>query len=503
MTSPPSPAPALLALVLASALASGQDETDLTSPFSSGSESFGSSVDVSGSFAVIGAPATGAGMSIPGRAYVFEKDGAGVWTQYQMLEASTSNTQFGLFVAIHAGLLAVVEPGSQPRQVHLFEHVPPGQWVNTQTIDADFSLHAGWLGGPVTLDDRWLMFTTSGGMAIFERGLGGWGLHSVIPLPDSTQAVGDVLLEGDRLVVTLTESFGATGVVGGALFHELVGSTWVEVLRLRSEARGYGVAGDMDGERVAICSGQARTALVYDWTDSGVREVAQLPIPGTSTSSAPRSVSVVGDRVTVGVAEGSILAGPGYAVVWTQVDGAWTATQYAPSLVGDLRYGHAAAADGPLTLIGAPGAQVAPGYVHVLDYSLGANVCFSTPTSLGVDAELEVWGSDDVAQEQLYLRARPVPAGELGVFFYGPDVAQQPFGNGVVCVGGGSTGIARLPVVQEQDGHLTHQVDLDAAPSAATSITAGSTWVFQGWFRDPAGGGAGFDLSHAVEVVFP
>ena len=34
------------------------------------------------------------------------------------------------------------------------------------------------------------------------------------------------------------------------------------------------------------------------------------------------------------------------------------------------------------------------------------------------------------------------------------------------------------------------------------AITAGSTWNFQLWYRDPAAGGAGSNLSNGLQVVF-
>ena len=43
---------------------------------------------------------------------------------------------------------------------------------------------------------------------------------------------------------------------------------------------------------------------------------------------------------------------------------------------------------------------------------------------------------------------------------------------------------------------------MNAAPNASTQITAGSTWLFQAWFRDPAAGGAAFNLSDARQIEF-
>jgi len=77
-----------------------------------------------------------------------------------------------------------------------------------------------------------------------------------------------------------------------------------------------------------------------------------------------------------------------------------------------------------------------------------------------------------------------------------------PFGNGTLCVGVGSTGIARLDAVSENEGALSQQVDTDDPPFPAATIAKGTSWVFQAWYRDAATGGAGFNLSHAVDGSF-
>ncbi len=80
---------------------------------------------------------------------------------------------------------------------------------------------------------------------------------------------------------------------------------------------------------------------------------------------------------------------------------------------------------------------------------------------------------------------------------------QTPFGNGFLCVGPGATGNARLPVEQaDLTGVLAYSLDFGSPPTSATQIIAGSTWNFQAWFRDPAAGGAFFNLSDGVRVTF-
>jgi hypothetical protein len=97
------------------------------------------------------------------------------------------------------------------------------------------------------------------------------------------------------------------------------------------------------------------------------------------------------------------------------------------------------------------------------------------------------------------LHATSCPAGKFGIFFYGPDPAEVPFGNGYLCVAGG---LVRLPLVKtDASGQASRAIDFENMP-AGGEITAGETRRFQFWFRDPAAGGSYFDLSDAIEVTF-
>ena len=90
-----------------------------------------------------------------------------------------------------------------------------------------------------------------------------------------------------------------------------------------------------------------------------------------------------------------------------------------------------------------------------------------------------------------------------GIFFYGPEQANVPFGNGVRCVGAGATGFERLAVITPgNSGTMLYELDLLDPPTPDGQITPGSTWYFQAWYRDPAAGGANFNLSDGVGVTF-
>lgn len=130
--------------------------------------------------------------------------------------------------------------------------------------------------------------------------------------------------------------------------------------------------------------------------------------------------------------------------------------------------------------------------------SIGTNFCSSLDNSSGGPAVISGSGSDSVSANDLALSAAPVPD-QFGVFFYGPSQTQVPFGNGFRCADGV---LNRLAIVMATGNTLTLALDNTSPPTASGQITVGATWNFQAWFRDPAAGGAFFNLSDGLEVLF-
>ena len=128
----------------------------------------------------------------------------------------------------------------------------------------------------------------------------------------------------------------------------------------------------------------------------------------------------------------------------------------------------------------------------------GPGYCVSAPNSTGSAALISFTGTTSIAASDLELVAQPVPD-QPGIFFYGPDQVQMPFGDGFRCVGGPS---GRLPVQNASGNVLTQALDYSQPPNSFTVITAGSTWNFQAWFRDPAAMGAGFNLTNGLSLSF-
>jgi len=126
--------------------------------------------------------------------------------------------------------------------------------------------------------------------------------------------------------------------------------------------------------------------------------------------------------------------------------------------------------------------------------------CSTSPNSVGPGATMAWTGTARVSFNDLGLVALGLPPGQFGIFFYGPNAVDLPFGEGHLCIGGG---VYRLPVVlSDLLGIAIWELDVTAPPHESGRIEAGATWRFQHWYRDPAGGGAGFNLSDGLEVTF-
>jgi hypothetical protein len=135
------------------------------------------------------------------------------------------------------------------------------------------------------------------------------------------------------------------------------------------------------------------------------------------------------------------------------------------------------------------------------------NYCTVSPTSVGPGAVIGSSGSASIAVNDFGLIASFAVPNEYGLFFYGPDQIDVPFGDGRLCVGAGGVGLFRLnpPQLVSIFGDVIRPVDFTVPPAGAGAgqILPGSAWNFQFWFRDPTGpGGSGFNTSDGLNVLF-
>lgn len=125
--------------------------------------------------------------------------------------------------------------------------------------------------------------------------------------------------------------------------------------------------------------------------------------------------------------------------------------------------------------------------------------CDGAPNSVGNGAVFSTLGSTSVAANDLSLHVEEMPANQAGLFFYGPETQVLPLGEGTMCVGGS---FKRLPAVfANAAGVLDFTLDLGNLP-AGGQIQSGDTTYFQLWYRDPAGGGSGFNFSNGRQITW-
>jgi hypothetical protein len=135
--------------------------------------------------------------------------------------------------------------------------------------------------------------------------------------------------------------------------------------------------------------------------------------------------------------------------------------------------------------------------------SLGAGYCPITPNSAGSGAALFLDGSTSSLANDLELRVSSAVPGQPGIFFYGDAQVQMPMGNGNRCVSG-STVRLWPPVYPGGAGFASRALD-NTSPAIAGSLSPIANMAslnFQFWYRDPSGGGAGYNLSNAIAVTF-
>lgn len=236
---------------------------------------FGISVGVSGNYAIVGASQEDDAGSQAGAAYIYERDGAGVWQQVQKLVPTSANPAsdfFGEAVAISGNYAVVGAPldttgGNGYGAVYIYERDGAGVW---QQVAYFTGTAGGNLGSEVAIKDGRAIACTDGATGyaqIYDRsGVGSWS-HVATLTPASPQ-VGETFgvscdVDGDYAIVGARD-FDEGGVlsVGCAyVFARDIGGTWSQVAQLFASD---GAAGDRFGGAVAISGSYGVVGAEFD-----------------------------------------------------------------------------------------------------------------------------------------------------------------------------------------------------------------------------------------------
>lgn len=240
---------------------------------------FGFSVGVSGDYAIVGAYRDDDLGSDAGAAYIFERDGSGVWQQVQKLLPSSAvpaSDYFGWSVAISGDYVIVGAEndntgGSGYGAAYIFERNGAGVWEEV----AYFTGTSGTsLGDSVAISGGRAVAGTNGAtgrVEVYDRsGVGSWSLvASLTPAsPQSGEFFGlSADVDGDYVIAGANEyDVGAVLAVGRALvFERDAGGTWSQVAELLASD---GAQYDRFGNATAISGSYGLVGAELD-DDSG------------------------------------------------------------------------------------------------------------------------------------------------------------------------------------------------------------------------------------------
>lgn len=129
--------------------------------------------------------------------------------------------------------------------------------------------------------------------------------------------------------------------------------------------------------------------------------------------------------------------------------------------------------------------------------------CTTSPNSVGAGALIGSAGDPSLSTNQFDLSVAGAVPGQFGIFFYGTPRTPVAFGDGWRCVG---SPLSRFlpPILVDGTGAAARALDVTVPPLASgpSAAVIGVSQGFQFWYRDPAGLGAGFNVSDALEVTW-
>ena len=344
-------------------------QAELTADDGAENDSFGWSVAISGSTVVVGAWGKNEGA---GALYVFVRSGT-AWSQQAELTADDGGTDnsFGRSVAISGS--TVVAGASAKDAAYVFAR-SGGAWSQQADLTAADSSPGGIFGSSVAISGSTAVIgaplntSATGAAYVFARSGGAWSQQAELTAADGS--AGDVFGSGVAISGS-TAVVGASGKntdAGAAYAFVRSGTAWSQQAELTADD---GAEFDQFGESVAVSGSTAAvganfkdsgTGTVYVFARSGTAWFQQAELTaadGVSGDDFGASVAVSGPRVVAGAYAENSYAGSAYAFGLPSQQAELTA---ADGVSGD-EAGDSVAVSGSTAVVGAPGKNSA--YVFV------------------------------------------------------------------------------------------------------------------------------------------
>lgn len=358
--------------------------------------------------------------------------------------------------------------------------------------------------------------------ALLHDIIGFYGLQSGLQLGHSVCGVDDLNEDGYA-------DFVATAMYGAVVYSGLSGEMLVEVDALgggmtrscasvgdlNGDGRGDFVIGHWADETMGMRAGRA---TAYSYRLPACEEIFTwygsewgMSLGSSVASAGDFNMDGTPDVLIGGSGANSSYQSSGAAYVFSGVDGS-TLWSYSGQSNSEL-YGLSVAGGGDMNNDGFPDITIgqpqfgesvgASRLGRVLRFSGGPDpvqsFCSAQANSTGQAAVLSMSGTASVEANAMVLQLNSVP-NMPGLVFLGGERVEIPFGDGMRCVGGT---LRRLPTGFAESHSLSTAVDM-ASGDLAELLVPGTFCNFQGWFRDPAAGGAGFNMSNGLQIhVYP
>jgi hypothetical protein len=303
-------------------------QAKLTAAHGAAGDSFGYSVALSGTTAVVGAIGSN---SFTGAAYVFTGSGS-TWSQQAELTAvgGAAGDHFGSSVTLSGSTAVVGAPGTSNGGTACVFTRSGSTWTERATLFAVGGATGDQFGSSVTLSGSTMVVGAEGtnsftGAAYVFTGSGAhWPQQAELTAADG--AAGDIFgssvaLSGSTAMVGAP---GKSSLTGAVYMFARSGGTWSQQAELTASP---GAANDIFGHSVALAGTTAVVGAYGDNSSTGAAFVFVLPsqqtrLTGAAEEDLGSSVALSGSTAVVG-APGSNM-GTGAAYVFVRSGSTWT-----------------------------------------------------------------------------------------------------------------------------------------------------------------------------------
>lgn len=350
---------------------------------------FGRSVAFLGDYAIVGASGEDEGGSGAGAAYIFKRTGD-TWLQETKLTASdaAANDAFGTSVALSGNYAIIGTPGknidgNKPNAgaAYIFKRTG-STWTEEAKLTANIPASNDRVGRSVALSGDYAFIGNTGGnggganaegvVYVFKRTGSNWTEEATLTASDGASDDGfwRIAVSGDYMIIgAATKDPGGVNAAGGAYIFKWTGSAWVEeAILTASDAEAvdfFGISVAISGDYAIIGAinedtGGSNAGAAYIFKRDGINwnEEAKLMANNAGVGDEfGTSVAISGDYAFVGAEnEDTEAFNSGAVYVFKRTGSTWTQqAQLTPSNVTSSSYsfGNSLAISGEEVLIGA------------------------------------------------------------------------------------------------------------------------------------------------------